>query len=210
MPNPILHIFLKNPIAGRVKTRLAGDIGEKAALEVYLALVEKTRECVRPLDIPKILWFDSFLPDSSESENWGNSSLITKVQEGGDLGEKMRSAFLYSSHNGYSSAILIGSDCAELQEFHLKEAFRILDEKDVVYGPAKDGGYYLVGLKKDFPELFQGIEWSTSTVLGVSLEKVRQAGKKVGLLPVLSDIDTLKDLQECESKGILTWKRTSS
>ncbi|EQA37328.1 transferase 1, rSAM/selenodomain-associated [Leptospira inadai serovar Lyme str. 10] len=210
MPNPILHIFLKNPIAGRVKTRLAEHIGEKAALEVYLALVKKTRECVLPLDIPKILWFDSFLPDSSESEIWGNSPLITKVQQGGDLGEKMRNAFLYSFHNGYSSAVLIGSDCAELQEFHIKEAFRILHEKEVVFGPAKDGGYYLIGLKKDFPELFHGIQWSTSTVLHASLEKVRQAGRNVGLLPVLSDIDTLKDLQECEAKGILAWRRTSS
>ncbi|EPG74629.1 transferase 1, rSAM/selenodomain-associated [Leptospira fainei serovar Hurstbridge str. BUT 6] len=210
MPNPILHIFLKNPILGRVKTRLAVDIGEKAALEVYLALVEKTRECVRLLDIPKILWFDSFLPDSSESDNWGSPHLIMKLQQGHDLGEKMRNAFLYSFNNGYSSAALIGSDCAELQEFHLREAFRILDEKDVIYGPAKDGGYYLIGLKEDFPELFQGIQWSTNTVLPASLEKVRQAGKKVGLLPVLTDIDTLSDLQECEAKGILAWRRTSS
>lgn len=207
MTGPILHIFLKNPIPGNVKTRLAKDIGEEAALEVYQALVEKTREACKGIDLPKVLWFDSFLPNPSDLGSWGHSPLHIRLQQGKDLGEKMRNAFLYSFQNGATSSILIGSDCPELSPLHLKEAFQILEHKDVVLGPAKDGGYYLVGLKSDTPELFHGIEWSTDTVFSSSLEKLQWARKQVGLLPVLTDLDEISDLEYFESKGLLDWRK---
>ncbi len=207
MKGPILHIFLKNMIPGKVKTRLAKDIGEEAALEVYQALVEKTRETCKGLDIPKVLWFDSFLPNPSDLGNWGHSPLLIRLQQGKDLGEKMRNAFLYSFQNGSTASVLIGSDCPELHELHLTEAFQILAHKDVVLGPAKDGGYYLVGLLSDTPELFHGIEWSTDTVFSRSLEKMQWARKQVGLLPVLSDLDDNADLEYFESKGLLDWRK---
>ncbi|MGJ4790096.1 glycosyltransferase [Leptospira koniambonensis] len=210
MKGPILNIFLKNPVPGKVKTRLAKDIGEEAALEVYQALVEKTRSACKDLDVPKVLWFDSYLPNPSDLGSWGHSPLLIRKQEGKDLGEKMRNAFLYCFQNGSGPAILIGSDCPELDLLHLKEAFQIIDHKDVVLGPAKDGGYYLVGLKSDTPELFHGIEWSTETVFARSLEKLQWARKQVGLLPVLSDLDDVQDLEYFESNGIWDWKKNDS
>ncbi|MFB5650026.1 TIGR04282 family arsenosugar biosynthesis glycosyltransferase [Leptospira wolffii] len=210
MTGPNLHVFLKNPIPGNVKTRLAKDIGEEAALEVYQALVDKTQAACKGLDLPKTLWFDSFLPNPSELGSWGHSPLFIRLQQGKDLGEKMRNSFLYSFQSGASSAVLIGSDCPELDTLHLKEAFQILEHKDVVLGPAKDGGYYLVGLRSDTPELFHGIEWSTDTVFSRSLEKMQWARKQVGLLPVLSDLDDSKDLEYFESNGLLDWRKNGT
>ncbi|TGJ98179.1 glycosyltransferase [Leptospira langatensis] len=210
MKGPILHIFLKNPVPGKVKTRLAKEIGEEAALEVYQALVEKTREACKGVDVTKVLWFDSYLPNPSDLGSWGHSPLHIRLQQGKDLGEKMRNAFLYSFQNGATLSVLIGSDCPELDTLHIREAFQILENKDVILGPAKDGGYYLVGLQSDTPELFHGIEWSTETVFSRSLEKMQWARKQVGLLPVLSDLDDGKDLEYFESKGVLDWKKPNA
>lgn len=206
MENSILHVFLKNPVLGSVKTRLASDIGDAAALEVYLALVEATRSVVKKIPVAKTLWFDSFLPEKKDLGDWGSGEVSLRIQEGRNLGERMRNSFLDSFKKGYTYSVLIGSDCPELEEIHLREAFRLLGENEVVFGPALDGGYYLIALKEDFPDLFREIPWSTEKVFAESVKRAKSSGKKVGLLETLSDLDDLKDLKEAEAKGLKIWR----
>ncbi|TGK13156.1 glycosyltransferase [Leptospira fletcheri] len=209
MENSILHIFLKNPVLGKVKTRLARDIGDAAALEVYLDLVETTRSVVKKIPVAKTLWFDTFLPEKKDLGDWGSGEVSLRIQEGQDLGEKMRNSFLDSFKRGCTSSVLIGSDCPELQEVHLREAFRLLEEDEVVFGPALDGGYYLIGLKEDFPDLFREIPWSSESVFAESRKRTESAGKRIGLLEALSDLDDLKDLKEAQAKGLKIWRTNS-
>ncbi|PJZ68984.1 transferase [Leptospira perolatii] len=205
----VINVFLRNPVPGKVKTRLAQAVGDETALKVYLALLEKTRLAIKDLEQSKNLWFDDYIPDPTSFEDWGKNSPTKLIQQGSDLGEKMHNAFLHCFRNGARSAIIIGSDCPGLHSIHIMEAFRILEQNDAVLGPANDGGYYLIGLNQDVPSLFQNMEWSTNRVFAESLERLQWARKHVGILPKLSDLDTIEDLREWESKGGFSWSKNS-
>lgn len=113
---------------------------------------------------------------------------------GADLGERMSNAFEIVLGNDSGKAVIIGSDCPEMSTEVLEEAFRALDASDVVLGPATDGGYYLLGMRRFVPELFRDKQWSTPSVLTDTLSDAQRLGLSVRLLPALSDLDDEADL----------------
>lgn len=184
-------LFVKNPEEGRVKTRLAHTLGDKKALEVYLKLIQITENVARRVEAARQIWY---------SEKVENNDLFSEehyekyTQYGADLGIRMRNAFDEGFKRGYTKVVIIGSDCPDISTEIIELAFDELDGVDVVVGPSEDGGYYLLGMNKFIPELFEGVTWSTPDVLIQTKEKVTNQGNNFKELRVLNDIDTEKDL----------------
>ena len=188
----LLIVFSKNPVAGRVKTRLASAIGDAEALRIYEQLREITRQAAVEVDAAKAISYADFIPAADLLLTGGAEAWL---QQGNDLGERMHNAFVKGFSLGFSRVALIGTDCPEITPFILELAFEKLDACDVVLGPARDGGFYLSAMKRPFPELFLDRRWSHSSVLSDSLRIVRESARSCDLLPALSDIDTFDDLK---------------
>lgn len=184
-------IFTKNPEAGKVKTRLAKDLGNDKALEIYKFLLYHSHKVTAPLKINKEVHYSSNIP---ESDLWSTGSFEKKLQIEGDLGEKMEAAFQQGFKNAYRKIIIIGTDMFDISSEDIRNAFQELDKHDYVIGPAEDGGYYLLGMKSLNSDLFKNKEWSTSSVFEDSIKDMRQAEVKV--LPVKNDIDVLDDIKD--------------
>ncbi|MEQ8628341.1 TIGR04282 family arsenosugar biosynthesis glycosyltransferase [Ekhidna sp.] len=192
MSDSLLMIFVKNLIPGMVKTRLAEDIGIDKALDVYQELIHHTHKITKKLEVDKSVYYSEYV----EIEDiWDNGDFKLTSQKGFTLGEKMSNAF-DEAFDSYNKVIIIGSDCYDLSSKHIKLAFEMLEENDVVVGPAKDGGYYLLGMSEFFPQLFQDKEYSTGKVLRELLEEAEELELSVYKLPELNDVDTLDDLKE--------------
>jgi rSAM/selenodomain-associated transferase 1 len=195
MKKEAILVFQKNPIKGRVKSRLAATIGEDAALEIYQFLVDQTFRAVRGTAHEVLVFYSDFIPETSP-----NSPHFLKIQKGSDLGEKMKNAFDEAFSMGFQKAVIIGTDCPELTSDLLSQAFENLNCYDLVIGPAEDGGYYLLGMKVCHPYLFENIEWSTSKVFSRTLEQANLHHLNTSLLPTLHDIDEEKDWQRFVSR----------
>ncbi|MEJ2278029.1 MAG: TIGR04282 family arsenosugar biosynthesis glycosyltransferase [Candidatus Lokiarchaeota archaeon] len=185
-------ILIRNPILGKIKTRLAKDIGEENTLKVYRILLDYTKSVVTKVDCARLLFYSEFI---DTNDIWEPNLFIKYVQIGSNLGERMSNAFKIALKD-YEEVIIIGSDCYELRPEILTLAFDQLKSHDIVLGPAKDGGYYLLGLKKFYPQLFENKEWSTSTVFMDTLNDVKRLDLSIFLLPTLSDIDNVYDLKD--------------
>ncbi len=195
-----IKIFIKNPQKGRVKTRLAASVGDEQALLIYKELLNYTRKIVTHSSAAKEVWYSEFV---DLEDNWNARVFKKKLQEGIDLGARMKNAFRDSYKNKKpESVVLIGSDCAELTEGIISRAFESLRGSDLVFGPAKDGGYYLVGMSKYIPEIFDEIAWSTERVLNQTLLKVKLLNHSFVLLPELNDVDTIEDWEKVKSTMI--------
>ncbi|UTW61347.1 TIGR04282 family arsenosugar biosynthesis glycosyltransferase [bacterium SCSIO 12741] len=187
----LLMVFAKNPEYGKVKTRLAKTIGHKKALEVYQKLLEHTRDICLQVGCFRIVYYSDFI---DFDDLFDNQYFLKDEQVKGDLGERMAMAFGESFKEGYQRIVCIGSDCYELSSDLIKKAFVALDDNDVVIGPAKDGGYYLIGMKDNYEHLFMNKEWSTNNLLLDTLIDLKSAELKYHLLPTLSDVDQEEDL----------------
>jgi len=193
-----LIVFIKNPEAGKVKTRLARDVGPRQALDVYKKLLNYTRSVVLPVKADKQVWYSRFI---EHNDLWQNTGFTQKLQKGDDLGERMKHAFEISfKQDDCRKVVLIGSDCAELTTSLVERAFSVLDENDVVLGPAADGGYYLIGMSGFLPNLFDNKQWSTQNVFSETIKDLKQHGSRFETLPVLSDVDVKKDWEKVASK----------
>jgi len=190
MTDNALIIFVKNLIEGHVKTRLAATLGNDGAMDIYKQLLKNTQNSILNFETDKIVFYSDFI----EEEIWGNNLFQNKIQEGNDLGERMKNAFNSSFTAGYEKIIIIGTDCPGINKSILENAFMALNNLDIVIGPATDGGYYLLGMKKEYPFLFQNIEWSTDKVLQQTIDLCNKNRLSYFLLPELSDIDEEKDL----------------
>ena len=189
----LLIIFTKNPELGKCKTRLAKSIGDTAALEVYKKLLQHTAKVTQDLSADKVVFYNI---EPIDQDDFSSTYFSKKTQRGDDLGEKMSNAFQGGFQNNYEKVVIIGSDLYDLQTRDIDEAFLQLTHNDYVIGPAKDGGYYLLGMKKFTPEVFQEINWSTATVLKETLHILKN--KKVALLTQKNDIDTIDDIKNIE------------
>ena len=189
----LLIIFTKNPELGKCKTRLAKSIGDTAALEVYKKLLQHTAKVTQDLSADKVVFNNT---EPIDQDDFSSTYFSKKTQRGNDLGEKMSNAFQGGFQNNYEKVVIIGSDLYDLQTRDIDEAFLQLTHNDYVIGPAKDGGYYLLGMKKFTPEVFQEINWSTATVLKETLHILKN--KKVALLTQKNDIDTIDDIKNIE------------
>jgi len=187
----LLLIFVKHPLPGKVKTRLAADIGEEAAVAVYRQLLDFTLSLTQPLEVDKVVFYGNEVP---ETDLWQRAGYSRYLQEGTTLGDRMEQAFIWGFDQAYREIAVIGSDCAELTTDILKQAFDILSDHDAVIGPAHDGGYYLLGMKHLIPGVFQRKYWSTSTVFAATIRDFELAEISYKLLPTLSDVDTVEDL----------------
>lgn len=186
----LLIIFTKNPELGKCKTRLAKSIGDISALKVYKYLLQHTAKVTQEITANKEVFYNQ---TPIENDNFSSAYFSKKTQTGADLGEKMSNAFQEGFSNKYEKIVIIGSDLYDLETKDIQEAFLQLEKSDYVIGPAKDGGYYLLGMKKFTPKIFQQINWSSSTVLEETLQLLKN--KKVVLLQEKNDIDTIEDIK---------------
>lgn len=191
MENNCVIIFIKNPVHGKVKTRLAKTVGNDKALEVYLQLLEHTKDVTQYVVHDRSLYYSDYIDDN---DMWGNNDYAKYLQEGNDLGEKMLNAFKQTLGQGYNKALIIGSDCPEITGDHIDKAFKELDTHDTVIGPAKDGGYYLLGMKEVIEDVFTNKEWSTENVMLDTISDLQKLNKSISFLDMLTDIDTDEDL----------------
>lgn len=187
-----LLIFVKNPQLGKVKTRLAKSIGNEKALNIYSHLLQITRTVCLQTNFNRYLFYSDFI---NRKDDWHENEFLKHLQIGDDLGERIKHAFEFVFKLGHSKVIIIGSDCPTISSQYLKEAEQALNTKDVVFGPSEDGGYYLLGMKKIIPALFENQPWSTDQLLKNSIHKIEQLQLSHYLLSMLNDIDTLEDLE---------------
>lgn len=190
MNNEVLLIFVKNPVAGQVKTRLAKTIGDEKALLVYQKLLDHTRSVTDQMSCRRQLWYSDFI---DQADRW-NSGYEKKLQQGSNLGERMKNAFAEIFEQGGEKGVIIGSDCPGLTQKHLENAFEALDQYETVIGPSEDGGYYLLGMNSFYPEVFEGIAWSTDAVYDQTIQTLEKLQLSCRRLPELNDIDTWDDL----------------
>lgn len=176
---------------GKVKTRLAAAIGDAKAYSIYLLLSEHTRAIVDGLPQEKALYYSDYI---DVDDAWPNQRYQKFLQSGVDLGEKMKNAFKAAFDSGYKSVCIIGTDCLDLTNKIVSQAFRTLLTHDVVIGPAVDGGYYLLGMKYLHSSLFINKEWGGDTVLTDTLRDVELLGLTFFQLELLNDIDRVEDL----------------
>lgn len=190
--NDRLIIFVRNLEKGKVKTRLAKSIGDEQAMNVYHKMLLYTKEVTKGLNAEKYVYYSEQI---QHNDLWDNMLFNKQLQEGGDLGERMQNAFAAAFVEGKQRVIIIGSDCIELETYMIKEAFAVLENNDVVLGPAKDGGYYLIGMRKFLPTLFEGKTWGSQDLLMDTLLDLKKMSAKYYLLKTLNDIDTIEDLE---------------
>ncbi|MBC6995952.1 TIGR04282 family arsenosugar biosynthesis glycosyltransferase [Neolewinella lacunae] len=190
---PALILFIKNPIPGQTKTRLAAEVGNEMALKMYHVLTDWTRQQALGLaNAERYLYYSS---EITVGDKWPETDFHKRLQHGPGLGERMENAFAEVFAAGHHRAIIIGSDCPGITTAYLETAFAALQDHDLVIGPALDGGYTLLGLRQPAPELFKNMAWSTTEVLPTTLARAAAAGLSVKQLPPLSDVDYLADWQ---------------
>lgn len=187
-----LIIIAKYPGNDNVKTRLKGLMSHEKRIELYIYLLNQTLKKLG--SITGVDTFIAFTPEDSEAYfSRFNIELIPLYE--GDLGASMFSAFKEVFESGYHKAALVGADIPDLSESIILNAFDVLTSNDLVYGPAKDGGYYLVGMNKLIKEVFENVPWSSAQTLKKSLDQAKQFGYTVGFTETLSDIDTIEDVK---------------
>jgi rSAM/selenodomain-associated transferase 1 len=192
-----LLVFAKQPVAGRVKTRLSPPLSARAAAELYRCMLADTLQRITSLcQVQVILFFDP--ADGAEvffRETWPD--LPSFPQEGDGLGERLENAFARVFSSGFTVVAAMGTDSPDLPLRYVEDAFRTLEEgaADVVFGPTTDGGYYLVAMGRLYPELFRAIPWSSGQVLAESLVRADADSLVVALLPEWEDMDTIAELR---------------
>lgn len=210
MPETAIGLMAKYPEAGKVKTRLAATIGEKAALEIYGELLQDTCELVTGLggaDFYRAVFVTPDLRVEAFESRYQGFDTYQK-QEGGDLGQRMQAAFEnLLDVPRVSRAMLVGADCPELGPELIVTAAEFLRQNDVVLGPSHDGGYYLIGMNVVQNALFGGIAWSTAAVFDETVAAAEAAGLAVGQLPVLRDLDDGEDLRYFSRKGLVEGRK---
>ena len=190
MNKNLILIFTRNPELGKVKTRLAATIGNENALEIYIQLLEHTKKVALETPYDKQVLYSE---EINTNDMWEANYFQKKLQVGTDLGERMHNAFQGGFNDGYEKIVIIGSDLIALESSDISSAISKLDDNDIVIGPAEDGGYYLLGMKKVPENIFSNKEWGTDTVLKDTL--VDLASLKYLLLEEKNDIDTFEDIK---------------
>lgn len=192
-PFTSIIVFIKNPRLGYVKTRLAADVGDDKALEIYLRLTDHTKEVLSSVpDVKRFVYYSDFVADE---DGWSPETFIKGLQNDGDLGDRIKAAFTEVFKTS-DKAIIIGSDCAQLSPLHIEKAIKSLDYHNLVIGPSLDGGYYLLGMDSNYKYLFEDIEWSTESVFEETKAKAIKNGLSVGQIETLSDIDYIEDWEK--------------
>jgi len=198
MTDQHLIVFVKNPIPGTVKTRIARTVGNDRAVEVYQHLLRHTQEIVTQLPQNRVVYYGDFInPD----DGWNDYS--KHLQTGNDLGQRMLNAFREQFSSGASRAVIIGSDCLTITPDHIRRAFTALDQTDIVIGPATDGGYYLLGMKQPHDFLFTDMPWSQPQLRQRTELAIGQHNLTFEQLDELTDIDEWADYERAIAATLL-------
>jgi uncharacterized protein len=188
----LLIVFYRNPELGKVKTRLAATVGHAKALEIYLQLSDYTQKITRTLSVDKVIYYSHHV---DITDQWMPSIYKKEQQVGDNLGTRMLHAFAAAFAEGYRKVCIIGTDCLELTTEIIDSAFKALDQTAAVIGPAKDGGYYLLGMTTLHAQVFENKAWSTHTVTHDTIVDFEKLKANYTLLPLLSDVDVEEDLK---------------
>jgi hypothetical protein len=192
-----LGIFAKYWEPGQVKTRLAADLGDVVAANIYRAFVDTLlRRFVHVADRQLMAYWP---PSKLEAFQPIAADWRLQPQADGDLGERMHSYFDNAFGDGCQRVVLLGSDSPNLPVRMAQQAFEMLDDHDLVLGPSEDGGYYLIGARGQTPEIFEGVVWSSAQVWRQTMENVQRAGLKCAALPSWYDVDQIEDLRRLRS-----------
>jgi uncharacterized protein len=190
----VLAIFVKAPIVGRVKTRLAAGIGAQSAVDLYRVLGRTVVSACIGSSYDTVVWFTPAKARPLVVDWLGGLEIATyRAQPTGSLGPRLTGAFRDHFREGSHRVIVIGSDSPDIDGAVISHAFASLDEHELVIGPAEDGGYYLIGLRGPAPQLFRGINWSSHAVLEQTLAHAHRLELRTAMLPTLRDIDTPGD-----------------
>ncbi|HIE07062.1 MAG TPA: glycosyltransferase, partial [Desulfarculaceae bacterium] len=189
-------IMTRYPDPGRVKTRLIPALDADEAARLHRQMVEYAMSTVRGFTSASPAGIFVFFNGGSKElmASWLGDEAEYLPQADGNLGDKMRAAFHAVFNREFKTVTMIGSDCPTIDRHILRQAFSSLAQADMVVGPALDGGYYLLGLKQVYDQLFEGIDWGGSKVLTQTLSAARNQRITVSCLPELSDIDRPEDL----------------
>ncbi len=189
MTQTLIQLFAKPPVEGKVKTRLIPELGAKSATAIYRHCLKSNIELIKQSNVDFQIW----LTEPSEHPLFDNEPV--KYQQGHNLGDRMLYA-LTDALSDHTKAILTGSDCLELSTPLLQRVCEKLDQHELVFIPAHDGGYVLIAAQQSIdPVIFKDIEWSSEKVLTQTLERAMQAGIDTAVLNPLRDIDRVDDVQ---------------
>jgi hypothetical protein len=192
----ILLIFTKNPVLGRVKTRLAKTLGDEAALEAFIRLRSCTFRAAEQVPCTRWMCYSDFIPEHEDHAQF--EMYETALQSGSDLGIRMANMFQRAFEAGGEHVMIVGTDCPGITAEILSDGFKKLESADCVLGPSEDGGYYLLGMKSFMPRLFSDMTWSTDTVAEITANRIREDGKTLEYLTTLRDVDTETDWWACQ------------
>lgn len=188
-------VFAKYPEPGKVKTRLTPSLTNTQAASLYKSMLDDTIELLNYSGIDYEVYCEPAGSIKSFRKLYGKNS-VCLGQKGADIGEKMKNAFKSVFRRGYAKAVLVGSDIPGLSAELIRESFRQIDRRGAVIGPAKDGGYYLVGFAKNAfcHGMFSGVGWGKASVFKKTMEVFKKNGRRAGVLPKLRDVDSIKDV----------------
>ncbi|HBJ84010.1 MAG TPA: glycosyl transferase, partial [Verrucomicrobiales bacterium] len=191
MPHDALIVFTRLPQPGKAKTRLIPMLGAEGAADLQRRMTLQTvgrawAACASLPDTHLIIAHEG--GTTREMRGW-LGPLCFQKQAQDDLGARLIHAMRMAHAQGAQKIVIIGTDCPDLTEEHLSAAFAMLDESDVVLGPAHDGGYYLIGMREPQPSLFEAIPWSTAEVFVVTQQRASEAGLSLSTMPRLADVD---------------------
>ena len=187
--NPLVLVFCKNQIIGKVKSRLALKIGQKKAFFIYSELVNKTASIVNSLSSEVHVYYSDYI---EENDKFHSSKIKKFIQKGNNLGDRIINALNISFKN-FSPVVVIGSDLWKLEISDIEDTFRILKNKNVVIGPSNDGGYYLIGMNYLDTKIFENKNWGQESVLNDTIRDIDDK-TNIHLLDEKTDIDTYDDL----------------
>ena len=194
-PKNCMLFFVKDPVKGGVKSRLAAELDDTISLELYKYFILDMLATLTTCEAQCLI---CVYPQSAlgKVREWLGAGYDYLPQEGKDLGERMKNSFIKAFSMEYERAILIGSDIPDLPRFLITDAFRALETNDGTIGPARDGGYYLIGFRREtfVREVFDKIRWGGETVLRNTLNRLQKSAYSVHLLPPWSDVDTIADV----------------
>ena len=200
MDGTSLNIFAKAPVLGTVKTRMSPPLSPAQCLRLHEALLNHTLARMRPLiasGVEARLYLTGTLQEALEQAGRMEAGGFgVDVQQGAHLGERLSHALTTRFGQGYSKVIFVGTDCPGLGSQTVRDAIRALNRQEVVIGPARDGGYYLIGFSASLPEILRGIPWGTPAVYETTLDRLRRREVRWKSLDPQADLDTFGDLKQ--------------
>ncbi len=194
-----LIIFAKSPIPGKVKTRITPYITPTNAAELYKAFIADILSNAFKLKCERIVIAYTPLNAETSFHRMCGQSINYIPQEGNDLGERMKNAFKHAFNEGLKRTVIIGTDSPTLPVSYIRKAFSALERVPITIGPTFDGGYYLIGLSEQNDVIFDGVEWSTSSVFSQTMTRIKAIKKQFYLLPPWYDVDKPEDLEFLQS-----------